>query len=153
MVLHKGALGEVYNLGTSKELSTLDVLRSVCAHFGLDANAAAEFVEDRLYNDRRRVCAHTRARAATRLWRSPDATFCLSCTLLRRPPCGRRYFISSAKLNALGWDVRTSWEAGLAKTVAWYEKNVLRGSYWPHYEVALVAHPYAGKSLEALGSP
>ena len=111
VVLHKGVVGEVYNLGTSKELSTLQVTDSICAHFGLDAAAGTEFVADRLYND-------------------------------------RRYFISSAKLNALGWDVRTPWEEGLTKTISWYKQHVLEGKYWPHYEVALIAHPFGGKSMD-----
>ena len=53
VVLHRGSVGEVYNLGTSVELSTLDVARSICSHFQRDEAESIEYVEDRLYNDRR----------------------------------------------------------------------------------------------------
>ena len=40
-----------------------------------------------------------------------------------RPGHDRRYAMDGSKLAALGWHARTSFEAGLAETVAWYQAN------------------------------
>lgn len=55
VVLHKGVIGEVYNIGTSKERSVLQVAHDVCRHFNMDASASLELTTDRLFNDRRYV--------------------------------------------------------------------------------------------------
>jgi dTDP-glucose 4,6-dehydratase len=49
-----------------------------------------------------------------------------------------RYTIDNSELSKLGWTEQESWEEGLAKTVAWYQKYSHR---YPNIEQALVAHP------------
>lgn len=44
-----------------------------------------------------------------------------------RPFNDRRYFISDAKLRALGWQQRVPWTEGLRRTIEWYEANP---SHW-----------------------
>jgi dTDP-glucose 4,6-dehydratase len=57
-----------------------------------------------------------------------------------RPGHDRRYSLSSAKLAGLGWQARTRFEDGLAKTVAWYKDNgwwwepIRDGAYREYYE-------------------
>jgi dTDP-glucose 4,6-dehydratase len=52
----------------------------------------------------------------------------------------RRYSLSSAKLNALGWRARARFDAGLERTVAWYRDNawwwepIRSGEYRDYYE-------------------
>ena len=53
VILHKGVIGEVYNIGTSKERSVLQVAHDVCRHFNLDASSMLELTDDRPFNDRR----------------------------------------------------------------------------------------------------
>ena len=53
VLLHRGEVGEVYNIGTTKEFSTLDVARDICAALHVDANELVQNVQDRLFNDRR----------------------------------------------------------------------------------------------------
>ncbi|KAF8400437.1 hypothetical protein HHK36_013735 [Tetracentron sinense] len=53
VVLHKGVTGHVYNIGTQKERSVLDVAEDVCKIFGLDAKEKIKFVHDRPFNDKR----------------------------------------------------------------------------------------------------
>ena len=53
VVLHKGAIGHVYNIGTKKERSVLDVAEQVCNMFRVDSKQAINFVHDRPFNDKR----------------------------------------------------------------------------------------------------
>eukprot|EP01023_Acetabularia_acetabulum_P021898 TRINITY_DN21636_c0_g1_i1.p1 TRINITY_DN21636_c0_g1~~TRINITY_DN21636_c0_g1_i1.p1 ORF type:complete len:360 (-),score=79.21 TRINITY_DN21636_c0_g1_i1:967-2046(-) len=51
-ILHKGKLGEVYNIGTDKERSVLDVAQDICKLFNLEQKKIVN-VRDRAFNDRR----------------------------------------------------------------------------------------------------
>jgi len=57
-----------------------------------------------------------------------------------RPGHDRRYALSSAKLQALGWQARMRFEEGLAQTVEWYRDNewwwepIRSGAYREYYE-------------------
>ena len=53
VVLHAGADGGVFNVGSRRERTVLEVAAAVCAHFGRDVATAVEHVPDRLFNDRR----------------------------------------------------------------------------------------------------
>jgi UDP-glucose 4,6-dehydratase len=94
VILHKGAVGEIYNIGGNNEKSNMEVARELLKALGkVDAAGsltAAEakhivFVPDRPFND-------------------------------------LRYHLDCARLNALGWREEVSFEAGLARTVEWYGK-------------------------------
>ena len=50
-VLHKGIIGEVYNIGTQKERTVLDVARDIADHFKLPEDKIVH-VRDRAFNDR-----------------------------------------------------------------------------------------------------
>jgi dTDP-glucose 4,6-dehydratase len=51
----------------------------------------------------------------------------------------RRYSLSSDKLRGLGWEARTRFDEGLARTVRWYQENrwwwepVRSGEYLEYY--------------------
>ena len=51
-----------------------------------------------------------------------------------RPFNDRRYSVSDARLRALGWYQRVSWEDGIDKTISWYKKN--------HEEYRIILNPY-----------
>ena len=51
-VLHRGAVGEVYNIGTDKERSVASVAADIAAYFGLPASKIV-CVRDRAFNDMR----------------------------------------------------------------------------------------------------
>ncbi|KAL5720385.1 UDP-glucose 4,6-dehydratase [Ranunculus cassubicifolius] len=53
MILHKGEVGHVYNIGTKKERRVIDVAKDVCNLFSLDAESVIKFVENRPFNDQR----------------------------------------------------------------------------------------------------
>lgn len=50
-VLHKGVVGEVYNIGTQKERTVLDVAQDIAKVFKLPASKIVH-VRDRAFNDR-----------------------------------------------------------------------------------------------------
>ncbi len=58
-----------------------------------------------------------------------------------RPGHDRRYSLSSAKLEELGWRAQVRFQEGLARTVAWYRDNpwwwvpIRSGSYREYYEL------------------
>nr|ALR87282.1 udp-glucose 4,6-dehydratase [Plantago ovata] len=53
VVLHKGELGHVYNIGTKKERRVIDVARDICKLFNIDAEKSIQFVDNRPFNDQR----------------------------------------------------------------------------------------------------
>ncbi|GAB2278062.1 RHAMNOSE BIOSYNTHESIS 2 [Dionaea muscipula] len=53
VVLHKGEVGHVYNVGTKKERRVIDVARDICKLFSIDAESSIKFVENRPFNDQR----------------------------------------------------------------------------------------------------
>ncbi|KAJ0090353.1 hypothetical protein Patl1_12671 [Pistacia atlantica] len=53
VILHKGVIGHVYNVGTKKERTVLDVAKDVCKLFQLDPEETINFVQDRPFNDQR----------------------------------------------------------------------------------------------------
>ncbi len=53
VVLHKGSVGHVYNIGTKKERIVLNVARDICNLFNLDCEKSIQFVDNRPFNDQR----------------------------------------------------------------------------------------------------
>lgn len=52
IILHKGSVGETYNIGTQKERTVAEVASDIAKHFGLPKHKI-ENVRDRAFNDRR----------------------------------------------------------------------------------------------------
>lgn len=53
VILHKGEIGQVYNIGTKKERRVIDVARDICKLFSLDTDSVIKYVENRPFNDQR----------------------------------------------------------------------------------------------------
>ncbi|XP_020234746.1 trifunctional UDP-glucose 4,6-dehydratase/UDP-4-keto-6-deoxy-D-glucose 3,5-epimerase/UDP-4-keto-L-rhamnose-reductase RHM1 [Cajanus cajan] len=53
IILHRGEVGHVYNIGTKKERRVIDVARDICKLFSLDPETHVKFVENRPFNDQR----------------------------------------------------------------------------------------------------
>ncbi|UPQ99345.1 NAD-dependent epimerase/dehydratase [Chloropicon primus] len=53
VILHQGALGQIYNIGTQKERKVIEVARDICKLCKLDPDDHIELVKDRCFNDRR----------------------------------------------------------------------------------------------------
>ncbi|CAA7014886.1 unnamed protein product [Microthlaspi erraticum] len=53
VILHKGEVGHVYNIGTKKERRVNDVAQDICKLLNKDPEANIKFVENRPFNDQR----------------------------------------------------------------------------------------------------
>ncbi|KAL5582603.1 hypothetical protein UlMin_015045 [Ulmus minor] len=53
VILHRGEVGHVYNIGTKKERRVIDVAKDVCGLFSLNPDTQIKFVENRPFNDQR----------------------------------------------------------------------------------------------------
>ncbi|ANT64592.1 dTDP-glucose 4,6-dehydratase [Prosthecochloris sp. CIB 2401] len=111
VILHKGEIGETYNIGGNNEWKNIDVVKLLCSimdrKLGRNEGESAEritYVTDRAGHD-------------------------------------LRYAIDSSKLqNELGWSPSIQFEEGLEKTVDWYLQNrewlerVTSGEYQTYYD-------------------
>ncbi|KAL4622299.1 hypothetical protein ACB092_06G287500 [Castanea dentata] len=53
VILHRGEVGHVYNIGTLKERRVIDVAKEICQLFSLNPDTYIKFVENRPFNDQR----------------------------------------------------------------------------------------------------
>ncbi|KAL3503067.1 hypothetical protein ACH5RR_037516 [Cinchona calisaya] len=53
VILHRGEVGHVYNIGTKKERRVIDVAKDICKLFNMDPESSIQFVENRPFNDQR----------------------------------------------------------------------------------------------------
>ncbi|XP_057955899.1 trifunctional UDP-glucose 4,6-dehydratase/UDP-4-keto-6-deoxy-D-glucose 3,5-epimerase/UDP-4-keto-L-rhamnose-reductase RHM1-like [Malania oleifera] len=53
VILHRGEVGHVYNIGTDKERRVIDVAKDICKLFSLDPHKVIKFVDNRPFNDQR----------------------------------------------------------------------------------------------------
>lgn len=101
-ILAHGSVGEAYNVASAQEWSICDVARRVVACVARSHKAARREDFDDVYVRYEDDRAYNDA----------------------------RYFISSEKLTALGWEQQVSFGEGLQRTVDWYRAHPLDGGYW-----------------------
>lgn len=53
VILHRGEVGHVYNIGTKRERRVIDVAKDICKLFNMDSETSIKFVENRPFNDQR----------------------------------------------------------------------------------------------------
>ena len=111
VVLHRGQLGEVYNLGTGVETQNIVMARKLLALLG-KPESLLQYITD-------------------------------------RPGHDRRYSLNIAKVRALGWAPRHSFDEALEETVRWYVDN----EWWwrkirsgEHYRAYYEGH-YKGREV------
>jgi dTDP-glucose 4,6-dehydratase len=120
LVLERGAVGEVYNVGGLNEWRNLDIVRLVCglvdAAFADDPSLAARFADSPAA--RGESCASL-------------VTF-----VTDRPGHDRRYAVDAGRIRReLGFAPQETFETGIRRTVAWYLANegwwraVMDGTY------------------------
>ena len=135
VILHRGTIGCIYNLGGTHELSNLDVAKHLIRMMYArgDGGEATSTLSASGSDDK--------ARAEGEAEPDEDALFDQHITFVEdRAFNDLRYQIDSTRLRSLGWEERVSWEEGLRKTVDWYLEN---SNNWPSelVDAALTAHP------------
>jgi dTDP-glucose 4,6-dehydratase len=110
VIMHKGELGETYNIGGFNEWQNIELIKLLCK------------IMDK------------------KLGRAPGESEKLITYVKDRPGHDKRYAIDASKLNQkLGWKPSVTFEEGLEKTVEWYLeneewlKNVTSGEYQKYY--------------------
>lgn len=110
-ILHKGKIGETYNIGGHNELTNIDLIRLLC-----------KIMDDKL-------------------GREKGTNEKLITFVTDRAGHDLRYAIDATKLKEeLGWMPSLQFEEGLSKTVDWYLENsewlehVTNGDYTDYYE-------------------
>ena len=75
IILHKGSVGETYNIGTQKERTVADVAQDIAKIFKLDSDKITN-VRDRAFNDRRYyLCSLVRKNQASRLYQLTSCAY------------------------------------------------------------------------------
>ena len=148
LILHRGTVGEIYNIGSQIERSVLSVAADI-ARLSRDAqehtttdptstppsppSTSTSTVADDPSNQPTTARPHL------------DVVYCRD-----RLFNDQRYFICDAKLQALGWRERTPWEEGLRKTLTWYGTPGRVAAWWPMgVDQALLPHPDADQIADA----
>jgi dTDP-glucose 4,6-dehydratase len=111
VIMHKGKLGETYNIGGFNEWQNIELIKLMCR------------IMDK------------------KLGRESGEAEKLLTYVKDRPGHDRRYAIDAGKLNKeLGWKPSVTFEQGLEKTVEWYLENgewlnhVTSGAYQQYYQ-------------------
>lgn len=111
LILHKGEVGETYNIGGHNEWRNIDLIKELCRQMD------------------------------SKLDRSPGSAESLITYVKDRAGHDHRYAIDASKLEKdLGWKPSLQFEEGLSKTIDWYLsnhtwlQNVTSGSYKNYYQ-------------------
>jgi dTDP-glucose 4,6-dehydratase len=111
VIMHRGKVGETYNIGGHNEWKNIDLIRVIC----------------RTMDDK--------------LGRQPGSSEQLITYVTDRAGHDMRYAIDASKLQEeLGWEPSLQFEEGIAKTVDWYLDNadwmrgVTSGNYQQYYQ-------------------
>ncbi len=133
IILHRGHVGHIYNIGGSNEFSVLEVAKDLMGLFGMKYDdSELQYTEDRAFNDFRFVID------VIFYVHRCYCLYVLLMFLLKNWYTNFRYTIDSSRLQALGWKEKMSWKDGLLTTVKWYKENSHR---FGNIEHALNAHP------------
>ena len=102
IILLKGVIGKIYNIGSENEYSNIDIAKTIISYmkpnlgnelYDLDYTSFIEYIKDRDFND-------------------------------------KRYHIDSKNLKDLGWIEKMDFSKGLQDTIKWYLNVGLKEKYW-----------------------
>ena len=112
-VLHRGAVGETYNIGTDFERSTHGVLQDIVSLMKAAPGGSGALVRSGA------TAADVKQHSAAASAASSDSAKAANdwaCFVDDRPFNDQRYRVDSSKLQALGWQPKVEWRDGLQLT-------------------------------------
>ncbi|CAO3574747.1 unnamed protein product [Mortierella alpina] len=148
VILHRGEVGQVYNIGAGHEVNNLalaqDLIHRMVAPLQdesgcLDRPQRAEMeegVESQLWCDRR--LDHSGERRAQQHLKGCRACADRIVFVEDRAFNDLRYAVDSSKLFGLGWRPLVGFEDGIGKTIEWYRKH--GRTWWGDIHRALYPH-------------
>ena len=107
-ILHRGVVGEIYNVDSRDEISNLELAKALLRIFGL--------VGDEGRDEDGRGEGAGKGESASGVF----AKWIQHTT--DRPFNDKRYAVDGRKLRALGWDQKVRLDEGLRETVRWYRR-------------------------------
>lgn len=130
-VLHRGRIGEIYNVGGHNEKQNIEIVRltiSTIRNLMLEHPAYRDVLKRKEYDKDGQISVE---------WINDD----LISYVKDRLGHDKRYAIDPAKITReLGWIPETSFETGIVKTIRWYLENqdwvedITGGDYLKYYE-------------------
>jgi dTDP-glucose 4,6-dehydratase len=131
LVIRKGRIGDVYNIGGHNERTNIVIVSTIIATVHRLMTEQPEY----------RNCLKKRVLGEDGLWSVDWINDDLITYVKDRLGHDQRYAIDPAKItNELGWTPETDFETGIVKTVRWYLENqawveqILTGDYVNYYE-------------------
>ncbi|XWW93496.1 hypothetical protein V2A60_001429 [Cordyceps javanica] len=122
-ILHKGQIGQIYNVGSCDEVSNLNLCVKLLSVMGMVDNCSTDL-------------GATMKQPAFRKWVKYTHD---------RPFNDCRYAVDGSKLRRLGWDQRTRLDEGLRITVDWYQR--FGETWWGDISHVLTPFPMVEKGF------
>ncbi|KAI0196606.1 hypothetical protein EV127DRAFT_417044 [Xylaria flabelliformis] len=122
-ILHKGEVGQTYNIGTYNEVSNIEIVEKTVRTIG--------------------ATGHHHSHSATEFDLAQYVHFTPN-----RPFMDSAYGVDFSKLRMLGWSPKTSFEDGLHRTVEWYRQ--FGEDWWGDISANLGAGEFKSHSPENL---
>lgn len=105
-ILHKGVIGDTYNIGGNNEIKNIDIVHEVC---NLLDDLSPTSLPSPLTKHNFKIVKYSD----------------LIAFVKDRPGHDYRYAINSKKIkNELNWEPKETFSSGIEKTVSWYIKNI-----------------------------
>ncbi|CCC10630.1 hypothetical protein SMACR_08839 [Sordaria macrospora] len=112
-ILHRGQLGEIYNVGSYDEISNLSLCHKLLSEM--------EIISPRSPSSSP-PCNYTTSPASSPLVAEQEEFYRWVKYTHDRPFNDHRYAVDGTKLRKLGWEPKKSFEEGLRITVDWYRR-------------------------------
>ncbi|KAG0371060.1 hypothetical protein BC939DRAFT_443852 [Gamsiella multidivaricata] len=151
VILHRGEVGEVYNIGGGHEMSNLELAQDLIHRMvvlpaapSAACNGSTSSTKTPENELPRRSCGHQHTFSGSRQEEAEQhLSQCRTCVerivfVEDRAFNDRRYAVDATKLFRLGWSPKVVFEDGISKTIEWYREH--GKTWWGDIHRALYPH-------------
>ncbi|KAG0035225.1 hypothetical protein BGZ81_011269 [Podila clonocystis] len=131
IILHRGVVGQVYNIGAGEELNNIELAQLLIHRM---VNVKEEGQLERGSHSSRKSASN----ASHAHLQSCDACASRIEFVEDRVFNDLRYAVDSTKLQSLGWEPKVVFNEGIDKTIQWYRQN--GSTWWGDIHGALYPH-------------